>query len=186
MSIYIFDTEFQESGNKHPIVPISIGIVKLDADSIQKDKISAKTYYAVSSEFEEDQLSDWLKENVVPHLDKEPHERKSLSQIKKEILDFVGDDENPKFMADFASYDWVVFCQIFGTMTDLPERFPMFCIDLQQLLLSFGNPKMPEQTGTNHNALDDAIHSTKCFLNLYNQIKDQDFTGSHLISKMLL
>lgn len=183
MALYIFDTEFQESGNKSPIIPISIGIVKLDFDSIKnnpKTKTPIKTYYAVSNEFDENQLSDWLKENVIPTLNKKPNERKPLKQIQKEILNFIGEDKNPKFMAHFADYDWVVFAQIFGTMIELPEHFPMFCIDLKQLLNQFGNPKMPEQEGHEHNALDDAIHNTKCFLKLYNQVKNKHFIGKQL------
>jgi hypothetical protein len=42
--------------------------------------------------------------------------------------------EKPEFYAYFADYDWVVFCQLFGKMIDLPNEFPMFCIDLKQEL----------------------------------------------------
>lgn len=183
MALYIFDTEFQESGNKSPIIPISIGIVKVDFETIQnnpKAKVPIKTYYAVSNEFDENQLSDWLKENVIPTLNKKPNERKSLEQIKNDILEFVGEDNNPTFMAYYADYDWVVFCQLFGSMIDLPEHFPMFCLDLKQLLNQFGNPKMPEQEGQEHNALDDAIHNTKNFLKLYNMVKEKNYKGSDL------
>ena len=40
----------------------------------------------------------------------------------------------PKFYAYYADYDWVVFCWLFGKMTDLPKEFPMYCIDLKQEL----------------------------------------------------
>ena len=42
--------------------------------------------------------------------------------------------EKPEFYAYFADYDWVVFCQLFGKMIDLPNEFPMYCIDLKQEL----------------------------------------------------
>ena len=38
------------------------------------------------------------------------------------------------FYADFADYDWVLFCSLFGTMADLPKGFPMYCHDLRQML----------------------------------------------------
>lgn len=39
-----------------------------------------------------------------------------------------------EFYADYCSYDWVVFCWLFGKMIDLPKGFPMYCNDIQQLL----------------------------------------------------
>lgn len=38
------------------------------------------------------------------------------------------------FYAYYADYDWVVFCWLFGKMIDLPNGFPMYCRDLQQML----------------------------------------------------
>ena len=51
--------------------------------------------------------------------------------IKSKRGDFVFD--NPKFYAYYADYDWVVFCWLFGKMIDLPNGFPMYCIDLKQI-----------------------------------------------------
>lgn len=42
--------------------------------------------------------------------------------------------ENPDFVAYYADYDWVLLCSIFGTMMQLPKGFPMYCIDLKQML----------------------------------------------------
>lgn len=39
----------------------------------------------------------------------------------------------PVFYAYYADYDWVLFCSLFGTMMDLPEGYPMYCRDLQQM-----------------------------------------------------
>ncbi len=43
-------------------------------------------------------------------------------------------DKKIEFYAYYADYDWVVFCQLFGKMIDLPKGFPMYCIDLKQEL----------------------------------------------------
>lgn len=40
----------------------------------------------------------------------------------------------PEFYGYYSDYDWVVFCWIFGKMIDLPNGFPMYCIDLKQEL----------------------------------------------------
>lgn len=58
--------------------------------------------------------------------------------IKKHLLNWINlsidkaDDPSPEFWAYFADYDWVVFCWIFGTMMELPDHFPKYCLDLKQ------------------------------------------------------
>jgi hypothetical protein len=42
--------------------------------------------------------------------------------------------DNPIFYGYYSDYDWVVFCWLFGKMIDLPKGFPMYCIDLKQIL----------------------------------------------------
>lgn len=77
---------------------------------------------------------------------------KSSKYISKKIVNFINFETkneggqlvsgtflpnvkpNPEFYANYCSYDWVVFCWIFGKMIELPSGFPMFCNDLQQLL----------------------------------------------------
>ena len=90
-----------------------------------------------------------------------------------------------EFYAYYADYDWVVFCWLFGRMIDLPEGFPMYCIDLKQIMdekkkagkLVFMSKESgwddltvditkhtdyPKQENE-HNALDDAIWNRKLF-----------------------
>ena len=66
----------------------------------------------------------------------------------------------PRFYAYYADYDWVVFCQLFGTMMQLPKGFPMYCVDLKQELDKFDlknkAKQLPKQENE-HNALADAI-----------------------------
>lgn len=140
-----FDTEFIEDGKT--IEPISIGMVREDGAE----------YYA-EFEFDETGANDWVKANVFPHLDGIKRPR---AHIAGDILDFVspGGDrhgEKPEFWAYYADYDWVLLCQLYGRMIDLPDGWPMYCRDLKQLTDSMGNPKLPEQTTTEHHALADA------------------------------
>ena len=140
---YWLDTEFIEAGRHKPLILISIGIVS------ENDR----TLYLVSSEFRDQDCNDWVKANVLPHLGSFP--RCSVDSIAQAIREFIGED-NPEFWGYYADYDWVVFCQLFGSMIDLPKGWPMYCRDLKQLCDSKGNPKLPKQQSTEHNALSDA------------------------------
>lgn len=135
-----FDTEFYENGRIIDL--ISIGLVREDG----------ATYYA---ETEVSQpiagRTDWLRHNVLPRL---TGEQRIRAYIAKEIVEFAG--EKPEFWAYYADYDWVALCQIYGTMIDLPKGWPMYCRDVKQLCVDLGNPKLPEQTSTEHHALADA------------------------------
>ncbi len=53
-------------------------------------------------------------------------------------------------------YDWVVFCQLWNVMLNLPQHFPKFCMDLKQYAVTLGNPKLPPKPKDAHNALADA------------------------------
>lgn len=140
---YFLDTEFIESGPYYSIALLSIGIVAEDG----------REFYAVNREADRNRASDWVKENVLPHLgDTTPQ---ALATIGYMIQKFVGEDE-PEFWGYYADYDWVVFCQIFGAMINLPKGWPMFCRDIKQAAMELGNPKLPTQESVEHNALSDA------------------------------
>src|SRR5438105_4781059 len=148
---YFIDTEFIERGPYHPIELISIGIVREDN----------KSYYAVSSEFDGKNANEWVRQNVFPHIRDETEH--SLKVIADGIKEFIGDDKQVRFWGYFADYDWVVFCQIFGSMIDFPEGWPMYCNDLKQWCVMLGDPKLPEQQSKEHNALNDAIWNKEVF-----------------------
>lgn len=141
MPRYFFDTEFIEDGKTIDL--LSIGIVSEDG----------REYYAVSSECDVSKAGDWVKANVLPHINLS--EGKPREQIKKEILAFVG-EEKPEFWAYYADYDWVTLCQLFGRMIDLPKHFPKYCRDIKQLADDLGNPWLPKQGADEHHALADA------------------------------
>lgn len=149
---YWLDTEFMEDGKT--IELLSIGIVREDGAE----------YYAVSADADVSRANDWVRENVLPHLDF----TRSLprSRIRDEILAFmtVSWSGKPEVWGYFAAYDWVVFCQLFGRMIDLPEGFPMYCRDVKQLCDDVGNPELPPQTSTVHHALNDARWTREAYL----------------------
>jgi hypothetical protein len=149
---YFLDTEFIERGPQYPIELISLGIVREDESS----------FYAVSSEFRPEHANEWVKANVLAHLGN-GHGRYPLAAIAQMVREFIGKDKKPEFWGYYADYDWVVFAQMFGTMMDLPEGWPMYCRDLKQWADALGNPKLPEQSSTEHNALNDARWNRKVY-----------------------
>lgn len=157
---YFLDTEFSERGRLHPLELISIGIVAEDG----------RTFYAHHAGYDADACNDWVKANVLPHVANDP--RQSTEQIVRGVLELVGDD-TPEFWGYFADYDWVVVCQLFGTMMDLPAGWPMYCHDIKQLCDQRGNPPLPAQSTTEHDALNDALWNKLAYESL-NHAKETD------------
>lgn len=166
---YFYDTEFR-TDDKY-LEPISIGMVD------ENDK----EFYAVfnSNEFDFDLAwqDEWLKENVLISIYEE-HEGtrddasyenvrgvfdvygQSKEEIKQGIIAYVG-DETPEFYDYYGAHDWTIFCFIFSGMLELPENYPMFSMDLKQMMESLELTKewkqevCPDPEGE-HNALIDA------------------------------
>lgn len=170
MTVYAYDTEFLEDG--HTIELISIGIVAEDG----------REYYAVNSDapWERIKKDKWLRDNVLPslpgemgrevvrrngysvespgfQLDTKDVRVKPKWVIANEVRDFLLAAESPDLWADYAAYDHVTLCQLWGRMIDLPEGLPMFTHDLQHEAAS-NHLHIPEQEAGQHNALDDARH----------------------------
>jgi hypothetical protein len=144
---YFLDTEFDENGTT--IKLISIGIVSEHGDE----------YYAVAADgWSVDDCDPWVRENVVAKLPPQDA-RKPRAQIAKEVREFLSQHGEPEIWAYFADYDWVVLCQLFGKMIDLPKGFPMFCMDLKQEMVSRGVSRErlpPQDPKVAHDALSDA------------------------------
>lgn len=168
-----YDCEFLENGST--IRLISIGMVREDG----------KEYYAIdgSMPWFEIVKHDWLAKNVVPHLPTRMSASgqrglnfdsvyvKSPDLIADEVRKFIqtaGPDV--ELWAWYGAYDHVALCQLWGRMIDLPPGIPMFTSDIKTLFQMHGNPKAPEQTMGEHNALDDARHNKV----LFDFIKAQD------------
>ena len=137
---FFFDCEFIEEPGHLDL--ISIGIVSEDGREL----------YCESSEVDWSRANDWVLENVRPHLTGETVPR---TEIREQILAFIGDDV-PEFWSAWADYDWVCFCWLFGTMSDLPEGWPQLCLDLKQWSMAYGDPPWPKPPADEHHALVDA------------------------------
>ena len=153
---YFYDTEFLEDGKT--IELISIGIVAEDG----------REYYAINVDAPRERIAqnEWLMENVVPHLPRRSDRAyKSRAEIAFGVSKFLrgNSDEPVELWADYAAYDHVVLCQLWGRMIELPKGLPMYTNDLQQRLRDLGGPRVPEQETGHHNALDDARHVKAVF-----------------------
>ena len=157
---YFFDTEFIEDGKT--IELISIAIVN-DQD---------EHLYLCNSECDLSRANPWVQENVIPLLPGPGEGWKTREEIRKAVLEFAPPRTGPDFWAYYADYDWVVFCQLFGRMIDLPSGYPMYCRDLKQAIDSAAErlniplhvlkDQFPKQT-REHDALDDAQWNLKVF-----------------------
>lgn len=57
-----------------------------------------------------------------------------MNTYEKQFNKEYKSSKHPEFYAYYADYDWVAFCWLFGRMIDLPNGFPMYCIDLKQTM----------------------------------------------------
>ena len=150
---YFFDTEFIEDGVTIDL--LSIGVVCEDG----------REFYAQNADADLDRASEWVRDNVFPGLrDATDEQILHKTEIADALVNFVNKDRyEAEFWAYYGDYDWVVLCQLFGTMMDLPHGWPMFAMDVKQLCVSLGNPRLPEQSSAEHNALNDARWTKEAF-----------------------
>lgn len=139
------DTEFIEDGVS--IELLSIGAVREDG----------ATYYAELAGVDTGRANAWVREHVLPKLSGQTMQRE---QVRADLVAFAG--EAPVFIADYGGYDWVAICQLFGDMSALPIDWPMFCLDLQQVLWHLGATETmlaaaAPEPAAEHNALVDAF-----------------------------
>jgi len=134
-----FDTEFIEDGNTIDL--ISIGMAREDGAGL----------YLESSECDFSRADLWVKENVIAHLSGNTTTR---ADIARQVRSFAGDA--PEFWAYYADYDWVVLCQLYGRMIDLPTGWPMYCRDLKQSADERGVDLSTIPNLQEHNAHSDA------------------------------
>lgn len=171
---YFLDTEFIEDGTTIDL--LSVALVADDGRELYRQNQAAKFI----------QASDWVVRNVFPslqHFNMSKNGGRACNaptmsitggnptgqcgpdcpwgfrwEIRDAVKAFCDPEKfgKPEFWGYYADYDWVAFCQLFGTMMDLPKGFPMYCRDIKQWCDQLGNPKLPDQGKGEHHALLDA------------------------------
>lgn len=172
---------------------ISIGIVS----------DCGKSFYAELNDYDQSQVDDWLKENVIAKLRFSPPEQgedeyfvatrdirnpapndlyKGYSVelrcdqigLRAELSRWLRQFRQVEMWSDCLSYDWVLFCQIFGGAFGVPENVYYIPFDICTLFKasnidpdinreSFACIHTNDPKHTKHNALWDAQIIKKCF-----------------------
>lgn len=175
MHHYFYDFEFSENGIT--IEPISLGLVCCDGRELY-----------LEFDFDEPgvrRTNPWVTQHVLPKLTWSRSERISIPNARAKIVEFIPEgrgigamrNARAEFWGYYASYDWVCWSQLWGRMIDLPQHFPKFTMDLQQLFVMLGSPasvKPPDPVGE-HNALVDARWNRE----LFNAMREYQAAGRH-------
>src|SRR3546814_16150081 len=100
-------------------------------------------------------------------LDRDQPDVRPIGQNRRLVSDFLMESHpdgvdvdrgNIHMWAWHGAYDHVCMVQsLWGEMVKLPPHVPMLTHDLKSEAMRLGNPEMPKQKGTEHNALAAAV-----------------------------
>lgn len=178
-----FDAEF--TGLHQGTTLISLGMVARDG----------RTFYAEFTDYDQAQIDDWLKENVIANLRFENEcylSKHSFRETEGYSVAMSGGaplitsalsawlnqfDPMIEMWSDCLAYDWVLFCELFGGGPEcLPGNVLYIPFDICTLFKIRGiDPDISrrEFSGlgkTKHNAMDDALMIKACYERLQNAI----------------
>ena len=167
------DTEF--TGLHKGTTLISIGLVDENG----------KSFYAELTDYDESQVDDWLKNNVINHLylDEAQYDRRlkdscdefesvgTTDHVKHELEWWLKQFDEIEIWSDCLSYDWVLFNNIFGTAFDIPKNVYYIPFDICTVFKLKGiDPDISREgfidnsvEGEKHNALYDAKVIKACY-----------------------
>lgn len=173
-----FDLEF--TGLHQNTTLISIGCVAEDGAE----------FYAECNDYDESQVDDWLRENVIAHLQwtrqgrpltpdvSSPGVMKdgrfvvwcSSVSIGYSLTNWLNRYDSIEMWGDCLAYDWVLFCDLFGGALNIPECVYCIPFDLATLFKLKGiDPDVSREEyaglsgGSKHNALFDAQAIKACY-----------------------
>lgn len=142
-----FDLEF--TGLHKLTTPISLALVGEDG----------KEFYAEFTDFDVNQLDDFLREKVLTQLELNDYDfqrdynpdadlvlvKGNTQMVRNALIEFFGkyEDDSIELWGDVNHYDWVVFISLFGTAFDKPKAVNYIPLDLATFLRVAGvNPDM--------------------------------------------
>ena len=126
-----FDTEF--TGLQKDTTLISLGIIA-DND---------RCFYAKLTDYNEEQVNDWIEENVLNNLELADEILDNYDvtevegdkeEVKEALLEWLNSLNADYFelVSDVSHYDMILFIDLFGTAFDLPENISPWCYDIVQ------------------------------------------------------
>ncbi len=171
-----FDTEF--TGLHQNTTLISIGCVASNG----------REFYAELTDYDKSQIDEWLKENVINNLDYKTNENWAYTDgahtgrlgdrvyIAGELKLWLKSFNKVQMISDCLSYDWVLFCQLWGHAFNIPSNVSPAPRDINQDIADFlGIDEKSafdinreefcglEDDGLKHNALWDAKVIKACY-----------------------
>jgi hypothetical protein len=170
-----FDTEF--TGLHQNTTLISIGLISE----------CGKTFYAEFADYDKSQVDEWLAENVLNktiYLNGKTIAESNTGLLKythigasptiaADLRDWFSQFESVEMWSDCLSYDWVLFCQLFGHAFNIPKNVYYIPFDICTLFKIKGiDPDISrEKFGCGeiysempkHNALGDARVIKMCY-----------------------
>lgn len=162
---WYLDTEFNTNAERTEL--ISIGLLSED------ERVGL--HLALNEGWSADDCDPWVVKNVLPFL---PPRRQWVSRERardaiKVTLQTLGCSAVVTY---YGSFDWYLFCQLFGGMMSLPKGCPQYPLDIVQEMVRLHIPKssLPPQAGTAHNALEDARWNRSAWLALEEISKTRD------------
>jgi hypothetical protein len=155
MTKVFLDTEFTNPCQSAEL--ISLALVAEDGAEL----------YAEFDDYNPENVSAWVWENVFPHLNGE--KRINRGQLRDRICAFLRPYESVELWADCCAFDWVLFCELFGGPGGLPQNIFGNPFDIQTCFVLRGvSPRINRQEfsgvwGPRHHALWDARVGKACF-----------------------
>lgn len=123
-----FDTEF--TGLHQKTTLISIGLISE----------CGKKFYAEFTDYDKIQVDDWLRENVISKLFLSVMDNNASledwriignsKQIKDALERWLDQFESVEMWSDCLSYDWVLFCQLWGHAFSIPKNIYYIPFDI--------------------------------------------------------
>ena len=188
MKKIFFDTEF--TGLHQNTTLVSLALVSETGEE----------FYAELTDYDKNQVDDWLVENVIAKLFlkdtnqlrdlNKMHIKGNKSEIKSALLIWLeqfGIEKNEKkeiipslqIWADVPHYDWVLFCELFGGARSIPKQIHFKALDLSTLMLEKGldiNKPLMDFMDKNEKLPDD--------YRLHNALSDAQL-GMKILQKLL-
>lgn len=137
MTKLFLDTEF--TGLHQNTTLISIALVSDDGN----------TFYAEMEDYDKRQVDDWLQTNVINNLildnydfvkDYQPEENNVIAkctfrELKAVLSDWLSRFKEVEIWSDCLSYDWMLFCEIWGGALKIPKHIYYIPFDICPLFL---------------------------------------------------
>lgn len=120
---------------------------------------TGEEFYAEFTDYNKEQLTNWLEENVIAQLfltnNNQSDDLKKMyiigntDEVRSALIIWLNQFEKIKdkngniiptlqFWADVPHYDWVLFCELFDGALNIPKQIHYMCLDIATFLYSNG------------------------------------------------